>query len=367
MPSVDEKTVLKALEAVKDPDLHRDIVSLGFVKDLSIEGGNVRFTIDLTTPACPVKEKLETEAKEAVEALPGVESVEVTMTASVRAGTGPVLGGTEPLAPGVKNIVLVGSGKGGVGKSTIAVNVASALHHLGASVGLMDADVYGPSIPTMLGIKGERPTTKDGKHLEPIEAFGLKTMSIGYLVDPDQAMVWRGPMLNQAVVQFLRDVNWGELDYLIVDLPPGTGDVQLTIAQQVKASGCVLVTTPQDVALADVVRAKGMLDKVHIPVLGLVENISYFVCPHCEEETDIFDRGGGRRAAERLGIPFLGEVPIQTRIRQGGDAGRPIVVEAPDAPESRALFEVAGQVAHRVSVQAVESGAEAQPTLRMAP
>ncbi len=367
MSAVDEKAVLKALEAVKDPDLHKDIVSLGFVKDLAIEGGKVSFTIDLTTPACPVKEQMEAQAREVVAALPGVESVDVTMSASVRTSAGPGLGQGEPMAPGVKNIVLVGSGKGGVGKSTIAVNLAAGLGHLGARVGLLDADVYGPSIPTMLGIYGERPTTKDGRHLEPIEAFGVKTMSIGYLVEPDQAMVWRGPMLNQAVVQFLRDVNWGELDYLIVDLPPGTGDVQLTIAQQVSAAGCVLVTTPQDVALADVVRAKGMLDKVRIPVLGIVENMSYFVCPHCGEETDIFDRGGGKRAAERLAVPFLGEVPIQPKIREGGDAGRPIVVEDPEGAESRALLEVAKQVAHRVSVQAVEGGAAATPTLRMAP
>jgi ATP-binding protein involved in chromosome partitioning len=280
------EAILDALRKVEDPDLHRDIVSLGFVKDLEVDDtGAVRFTLELTTPACPIRQELEDAARAAAAGVEGVEDVTLEVSSAVPSSAGPGAGGSEPIAPSVRNIVLVGSGKGGVGKSTVAVNLACALEQLGARVGLMDADVYGPSVPKMLGVEDAQPTSTDGQHLEPIEAAGLKVMSIGFLVEPDQAMIWRGPMLNQAVVQFLRDVRWGELDYLVVDLPPGTGDVQLTIAQQVRAAGAVLVSTPQDVALLDVVRAKGMMDRVQIPVLGLVENMSFFVCGHCGERT----------------------------------------------------------------------------------
>jgi ATP-binding protein involved in chromosome partitioning len=367
MSAVTEQAVLQALSAVRDPDLGKDVVSLGMIKNVKIDGGSVAFDFELTTPACPIKEKLEGEAREAVLALEGVDSAQVNMTANVRPMSGPTLGGTEPIAAGIKNIVLVGAGKGGVGKSTVAVNLAVGLHQLGARVGLLDADVYGPSVPIMLGIKGERPSTKDGRHLEPLSAHGLTCMSIGFLVEPEQAMIWRGPMLSQALVQFLRDVNWGELDYLVVDLPPGTGDVQLTLAQQIRASGAVLVTTPQDVALADVRKAKAMFDKVQIPVLGIVENMSYFVCPHCEQETDVFDRGGGERGAESMQIPFLGAVPLNAAIRKGGDAGTPHLISDPGGVEGKAFLEVAKQVAHQVSLQAVESAANQRPTLRIAP
>ncbi len=367
MSQVTEDAVRQALRAVQDPDLHQDVVSLGFVKDVKIEGGKVAFTLDLTTPACPIKEVLESQAREAVEKLPGVTEVAVNLTASVREVTGGGLGGGRILPESVRNVILVGSGKGGVGKSTIAVNLAMALQQLGAKVGILDADVYGPSVPTMLGIAQEKPTSADGKHLDPVVGRGLKTMSIGYLVEPEQAMIWRGPMLDQALVQFLRDVDWGELDYLVLDLPPGTGDVQLTIAQQVRAAGAVLVTTPQDVALADVKRAKGMFDKVGVPVLGVVENMSFFVCPHCGEETDVFARGGGERYAEGAGIPFLGAVPLHAAVRESGDVGRPIVLAEPEGAEAKAIFEVARQVAHRVSVEAVGAGKDEAPILRMVP
>src|SRR6185369_5817853 len=235
-----------------------------------------------------------------------------------------------------------------VGKSTVAVNLAAALSRCGATVGLLDADFYGPSIPLMTGIR-RRPVSKDGKVLEPLEAHGLRVMSIGFLVEPDQALVWRGPMLHGALLQLVRDVNWGQLDYLVLDLPPGTGDVALTISQQVRAAGAVLVTTPQDVALADVVRAKGMFDKVHIPVLGIIENMSQFVCPHCNTATPIFDRGGGHKASEVMDIAFLGELPLELKVRQGGDRGIPVVMGHPDGPEAQAFLSIAKTIAGRIS------------------
>jgi ATP-binding protein involved in chromosome partitioning len=246
--------------------------------------------------------------------------------------------------------VLVGAGKGGVGKSTVSVNLAVSLQQFGATVGLLDADFYGPSVPMMTGVSG-RPNSPDGKKLEPLSAFGLKIMSIGLLVDPDQAVVWRGPMLHGAMIQLLRDVDWGELDYLVLDLPPGTGDVPLTLSQQVHAAGVVLVSTPQEVALADVLKAKLMFDKVRIPVLGLVENMSGFVCPHCGKETEIFDAGGGERASTHMSIPFLGRVPLDLAIRQSGDRGVPIVAGQPDSPEAQALKDVARRVAVQVALQ----------------
>ena len=344
--ALDPKTALDALKKVQDPELHRDIVSLGMVKDLRVDGTVVSLKVELTTPACPLKDTIQRDV-EAVLRQAGATKIELAWGAQVRSAPGVA---QSSLTPGVKNIVLVGAGKGGVGKSTVALNLAVALSSQGAKVGLLDADIYGPSLPLMSGTTA-RPNSKDGKKLEPLEAFGLKLMSIGFLIDPDQALVWRGPMVTGALLQLLRDVNWGELDYLVMDLPPGTGDIPLTLAQNVRAAGVVLVSTPQDVALADVIRAKLMFDKVNIPVLGIVENMSTFVCPHCRQETAIFDHGGAKAAAAKMGIRFLGEIPLDLAVREGGDRGLPIVAGQPDGPQAKAFLEAARQVAAAISVQ----------------
>jgi ATP-binding protein involved in chromosome partitioning len=340
--------VLDALRGVLDPDLHKDIVSLGFVKDVRIDDGAVDFTIELTTPACPVRDVMKAEAEQKVGALPGVTRARAQMTADVRARGG---FGRQAI-PGIRNILAVGAGKGGVGKSTTAVNLAVALQRKGARVGLMDADVYGPNVPQMLGVAGQPDVTEERKIVPP-EAYGVKVISMGMLVPPDQAVIWRGPMLHGAVQQFMRDVVWGELDYLVVDLPPGTGDVSLSLSQSVPVAGAVVVTTPQGVSVSDVRKAVGMFRQLNIPLLGVVENMSYFVCSRCGERTEIFGHGGGRRMAEELGVPFLGEVPIDTRVRSGGDAGEPIVSVAPEAPAAVAFQEVAGKVAAQISIQAM--------------
>lgn len=344
--SVQERDVLAAMSTVMDPDLNMDVVKAGMVKDLKIEGGFVKLRIELTTPACPLKEKIKGDAEAALKKVSGLEKFEVEMSARVRAQPT----SKDALLPGVKNVLLVGAGKGGVGKSTVAINLACALARHGATVGLLDADFYGPSIPVMTGIK-KKPVSRDGKLLEPLEAHGIKVMSIGFLIEADQALIWRGPMLQGALMQLVRDVNWGELDYLVVDLPPGTGDIPLTVAQQLKSSGAVLVTTPQDVALADVIRAKQMFDKLSIPILGIVENMSQFICPHCGKGTHIFDTGGGRKASEMMEIAFLGEIPLELSIRQGGDRGLPVVVGHPDGAEGKSFMELAQRVAQRVSVE----------------
>src|SRR6266542_4793878 len=343
---LDNAAALDALRKVLDPELRRDLVSLGMVKDLSVEGETVRLKVELTTPACPLKETIGKDVKGALEAA-GFRRVEVAWGAQVRSAPGVA---QSQLTPGVKNIILVGAGKGGVGKSTIAVNLAVGLAKLGAQVGILDADIYGPSLPMLTGLT-ERPTSRDGQKLEPLEAHGVKAMSIGFLVDPDQALIWRGPMVTGALIQLLRDVNWGDLDYLVLDLRPGTGDVPLTLAQNIRAAGVVLVSTPQDVALSDVIRAKLMFDKVSIPVLGIVENMSSFVCPHCHQQTNIFDHGGARAADYQMSIRFLGEIPLDLAIRQGGDEGKPIVAARPDSPQAQAFIEAAQQVAGAVSVQ----------------
>ncbi|MBI3183187.1 MAG: Mrp/NBP35 family ATP-binding protein [Myxococcales bacterium] len=343
--SASEQDVLAALGKVKDPELDVDLVRAGMVKEVKVAGGEVKLRIELTTPACPLKGKIQADVEAAVKAVPGVKALEVQWGAQVRPAVSPAGQG---LLPEVKNVVLVGAGKGGVGKSTVAVNLAAALARFGSKVGLLDADFYGPSIPTMTGIT-QRPVSHDGKTLDPLEAFGMRVMSIGFLVEPDQALIWRGPMLHGALQQLLRDVNWGELDYLVLDLPPGTGDVALSVSQSVRTTGAVLVTTPQDVALADVVRAKMMFDKVQIPVLGIVENMSSFACPHCGHATAIFDQGGGRKAAEAMGIPFLGELPLEPRVRQGGDRGTPSVCAEPKSAEAKAFMELAQAVAGRIS------------------
>jgi ATP-binding protein involved in chromosome partitioning len=344
--SVTQEQVLGALRTVQDPDLHKDIVTLGFVKNLRIEGGAVDFTIELTTPACPVRDEMKAEAEQKVAALPGVTAARAEMTANVRARGG---FGRQEL-PGIRNILAVGAGKGGVGKSTTAVNLAVALRRKGARVGLMDTDVYGPNIPQMLGITAQPEVTEERKMVPP-EAHGIKVISMGMLVPPDQPVIWRGPMLHGAVQQFMRDVVWGELDYLVVDLPPGTGDVSLSMAQSVPVAGAVVVTTPQGVSVSDVRKAVAMFRQLNIPVLGAIENMSWFECPHCGEKTEIFGRGGGEKMAAELMIPFLGAVPIDTRVRSGGDEGQPIVAAAPESPAARAFVELAGKVAAQVSIQ----------------
>ena len=344
--NVTKDEVLSALRTVQDPDLHKDIVTLGFVKDVRIAGGDVDFTIELTTPACPVREEMKAEAEAKVAALAGVSAARAKMTANVstRGGFG------RQGIPGVRNILAVGAGKGGVGKSTTSVNLAVALARKGARVGLLDGDVYGPNIPQMLGLAAS-PEVDDDKRILPPEGFGIKVISMGMLVPPDQPIIWRGPMLHGAVQQFMRDVAWGELDYLVVDLPPGTGDVALSMAQSVPMAGAVVVTTPQAVSVSDVRKAVAMFRQLNIPLLGVIENMSYFVCGHCQERTDIFGNGGGRHMAEDLGIPFLGEVPIDTRVRVGGDEGQPIVAAAPDAPAALAFLDLASRVAAQVSIQ----------------
>ena len=350
MTEVSEQSVLDALRQIKDPDLHKDIVTLGFIKDLKIEGGNVSFRIVLTTPACPVKEEMEGAAREVVGALPGVSSVGVTMDAEVPKGRGL---GDKVTMPGVRNIIAVSSGKGGVGKSTVAVNVAVSLALNGARVGLMDMDVYGPNVPLMLGASEARPEVEENK-LIPIEAYGVKLMSMAILQPGDKPMIVRGPILHGLVKQFLTDVKWGELDYLIVDMPPGTGDVQLSLAQLVPVQGAVLVTTPQEVAVMDVRRALRMFETVAVPVLGVVENMSYFIAPDTGVRYNIFGEGGGRKLAEHYGVPFLGTVPLGLEVREGGDKGVPVVVSQPESPQSEAFRKVAEEVARQVSIEAMK-------------
>ena len=350
MAQVTEADVYGALAQVKDPDLHKDIVRLGFIKDLKIEGGAVSFRVVLTTPACPVREQLQEQSRAVVAALPGVESVSVTMDAEVPKGRGL---GERLTVPGVRNIVAVSSGKGGVGKSTVAVNLSVSLARDGARVGLMDADVYGPNVPLMLGVAASRPAIS-GNKLVPLEAHGIRLMSMAVLKPGDEPMIVRGPILHGLVRQFLQDVEWGELDYLIVDMPPGTGDVQLSLAQLVPVQGAVLVTTPQEVALADVRRALRMFEAVNVPVLGVVENMSYFVAPDTGTRYNIFGEGGGLRLSEEYGVPFLGAIPLGMQVREGGDSGVPVVVSDPDSPQSQAFRSVAEEVARQVSIEAMK-------------
>src|SRR5688500_6644429 len=342
---VTEQAVLEVLKGVKDPDLHKDIVSLGFIRNLKIDGGKVSFDLNLTTPACPVKDQMRDEATARVRGLPGVQAVDVNMTAEVRQT--PQLDRTA--LKGVKNIVAVGSGKGGVGKSTIAVNLAASLAAGGAAVGLLDGDIYGPTMPIMLGIS--EPPKSIQNRMIPQQAAGLKFMSMVLLVKSDQPLIWRGPMAHRALQQCLFDVEWGELDYLVVDLPPGTGDIHLTLAQQVPVTGAVIVSTPQDVGLRISMKTLRMFQQTRVPILGIVENMSYYICPHCNSHDQIFGEGGGKRAAEQLGVPFLGEVPLDIAIRMQSDIGSPIVLAQPDAPSSRVLRHIAEKVAAQVSIR----------------
>lgn len=350
MNQITEQDVLQALSKIQDPDLHKDIVALGFIKDLQINDGDVSFRIVLTTPACPVKEQMQAAAQEHVSALPGVRNVRVTMDAQVPQGRG---FGEKATVPGVRNIIAVSSGKGGVGKSTVAVNLAVSLALNGARVGLMDMDVYGPNVPLMLGVGHRQPEVRINKLL-PVEAHGVKIMSMALLQPGDKPMIVRGPILHGLVRQFLTDVVWGELDYLIVDMPPGTGDVQLSLAQLVPVQGAVLVTTPQEVSLADVRRAFRMFETVHVPVLGVVENMSYFIAPDTGTRYNIFGEGGGVKIADEYGAPFLGSVPLGLEVREGGDKGTPVVISHPDSPQARAFRVVAEEVARQVSIEALK-------------
>jgi ATP-binding protein involved in chromosome partitioning len=362
MSQLTEQAVLAALSQIQDPDLHKDIVTLGFIKDLKIEGSDVSFRIVLTTPACPVKGQMETSARELVGAIPGVSSVTVTMDAEVPKGRGL---GDKVTIKGVRNIIAVSSGKGGVGKSTVAVNLAVSLALDGARVGIMDADVYGPNVPLMLGAGGAQPEIEEWTEFEggkefrvrklvPIEAYGVKLMSMAILKPGDEPMIVRGPILHGLVKQFLSDVRWGELDYLIVDMPPGTGDVQLSLAQLVPVQGAVLVTTPQEVAVSDVRRALRMFETVAVPVLGVVENMSYFVAPDTGNRYEIFGEGGGQRLANMYHVPFLGTVPLGMDVRQGGDSGVPVVISNPDSPQAQSFRKVAEEVARQVSIEAMK-------------
>jgi ATP-binding protein involved in chromosome partitioning len=343
---VEQTSVLEALKAVRDPDLNRDIVSLGFIKDLKIAGGSVAFTIELTTPACPVKDQMRDQSRAAVMQVPGVTSVDVNMSARVREAVGS--DGPRQSVPGVKNIIAVGAGKGGVGKTTVAVNLALALAKCGSKVGIIDADIYGPNVPIMLGMKTQLST--DGQKIVPAEKYGLQVISMGFLTADDAPIIWRGPMLHGALQQFFREVRWVDLDYLVIDLPPGTGDVVLTLSQTVPVAGAIVVTTPQQVSLADSRRAIAMYKKLNIPPIGIVENMSYFACPNCQHEADIFGHGGGEKLAADLGVPFVGRIPIYQPIREGSDTGVPLLISEPESPAGRAFMAAAERTAAQVSI-----------------
>ena len=345
---VTQEMVLAALSKVQEPELHKDLVTLNMIRDIQIKGDRISFTIFLTTPACPLRTRIENEAREAVASLPGVKSVEIQMNASVPAD-GRVRG---LLKLPIHNAIAIGSGKGGVGKSTIAVNTAVVLAQSGARVGLLDADVYGPNIPTMMGIN--RLPGQSGDKLIPAQAYGVKVMSIGFLVKPDQPLIWRGPMLHSAIRQFLTDVDWGELDYLVVDLPPGTGDAALSLAQSMPLSGGVIVTLPQQVSLEDARRGLEMFRALDVPLLGVLENMSYLELPD-GTRMDIFGEGGGEKLAQSAGVPFIGAIPIDPTVRTGGDEGSPVVISNPASVAAKALRAIAEDLAAKISVSALRA------------
>lgn len=382
MSQVTQEQVLDALRAVQDPDLHQDIVTLGFITRNEVDGGTVRVTINLTTPACPMKALMKEQAETAIKALDGVDNLEIEMTAVQAPQAGP----PREIAPGVRNFIAITSGKGGVGKSTVTVNLAIAIAQTGAKVGVLDCDVYGPDIPMMMGIEGE--PMANGKKLIPKERYGIHTMSIGYLLPPDQPVVWRGPMIHRLIEQFLADVEWGELDYLLIDMPPGTGDAQLSLAQLVPLTGAVLVTTPQAVSCYDVSKAVGMFEQVDVDMLGIVENMAGYVLrgrvdgaanstvclqtgsgeemlttnAEGEFETvlNLFGSGGGDKLAKKHGFPVLGRIPLHPAVRIGGDDGDPITLTDPESPVAQAFTETAGQLVRRLAVK----GAKALPVLQ---
>jgi ATP-binding protein involved in chromosome partitioning len=363
MTQVTKDQVVEALRQVIEPELHKDLITLNMIENIEISDANVKFTVMLTTPACPLKNRIESECVAAVSQIPGVSKVTVNFDARVP-GDAHLMG---KLDIGVRNAIAVASGKGGVGKSTVATNLALSLALDGAKVGLLDADIYGPNIPLMMGVN-DRPRTANNKIIPPV-GHGVKLMSIGFLVEDKQPLVWRGPMLHSAIRQFLHDVDWNNLDYLVIDLPPGTGDASLSLTQSLNLTGTIVVTTPQQVATSDVVRSVSMFRQLRVPVLGVVENMSYFVAPDTGHRYDIFGQGGGRKMAEEIGIPFLGEVPLEIIVRESGDGGTPVVVRDPEAAASKAIHEIAQKIAAAISVQNLSQGPDKQftadPGLRM--
>jgi ATP-binding protein involved in chromosome partitioning len=351
MLSLTPDSVRRALKDVVDPDLRADVVSLGYVKALEIENGRVRFALEWGTHVSSHRAALREQARAAIAALPGVESVDIEDVVRVRSATAPERGG--PPLPGVKNVIAVGAGKGGVGKTTVSVNLAIALTKAGARVGILDGDIYGPNVPLMLGLQAELST--DGRQIRPAEKFGMQVVSLAFMTGEDQAVIWRGPMVHGAIQQFFRDVGWRDLDYLIIDMPPGTGDVALSLSQTVAVAGAVVVTTPQQVSLADSRRAIRMYQKLNIPTLGVVENMSYYACPNCHHESDIFGFGGGEQMATTMDVPFLGRLPVYQPISLGSDRGIPIVIAEPDSPAGRAFSQVANRVATEVARNAHRS------------
>jgi ATP-binding protein involved in chromosome partitioning len=349
MAELNEATITEALRTVIEPELGRDIVTLNMVKDITVDDGSVGLKIELTTPACPLKDEIEHNIHEVLSGL-GARDVTVTWGAMVRRAQ-PAQ--PQQLLPGVKNIIAVASGKGGVGKTTVSANLAVALAMEGATVGLLDADITGPNVPLMLGVEGAPVASAEGK-ITPLERYGVKVISIQFFVPEGQPIVWRGPLVGGAIQQFLRDVDWGELDYLVIDLPPGTSDAQLTLAQAVPISGALLVTTPQDVAVLDVSKALAMFRRMSVPVMGIVENMASFVCPHCGEATEIFGRGGGQRFAERNEIEYFGGIPLDVKVRQGGDAGVPAVAQREPGVAAEVMRKLARTVAARMSVRAAQ-------------
>ena len=354
-PMVTVDQVLSSLKKVVDPELHKDIVSMGMIKDLSINDGKVDFTLELTTPACPFNSEIEEDVRAAIASL-GVKDLNMRVTARVMEGRSISM---DELLPGVKNIIAVASGKGGVGKTTVSVNLALALANSGAKVGLLDADIYGPSVPLMLGLKAS-PEVVNNK-IQPPEVEGVKVISMGFFYEQSQqAGIYRGPIVSGIVKQFLTDVSWGELDYLIIDLPPGTGDAPLTIAQTIPITGILIVTTPQDVAMNVAVKAIGMFNKLNVPIVGVIENMSYLQCPHCNEQISVFGKGGGKKISEDFGLPFIGELPLHPGIRESSDIGKPTVISEPESVQSHAFTKAAKLIAGRISVLAAEIKAQEQ-------
>jgi len=354
MTTVDQ--VLTSLRKVVDPELHKDIVSMGMIKDLAITDEKVSFTLELTTPACPFNDDIEQDVRAAISDI-GVQNLDLKVTARVMEGRAISM---DELIPDVKNIIAVASGKGGVGKTTIAVNLALALARTGAKIGLLDADIYGPSVPLMLGAEADPQVLKN--KIQPPNVEGIKVISMGFFYEQSQqAGIYRGPIVSGIIKQFLTDVEWGSLDYLIIDLPPGTGDAPLTMAQTIPVTGIIIVTTPQDVAMNVAVKALGMFSKLNVPIVGVIENMSYLQCPHCSEHISIFGKGGGQKISEKFGIPFLGEIPLSPQIMEGSDKGKPVIVSDPDSIQANALRKVAKTIAGRISVIAAELNSSEMP------